>query len=58
MLITQIAVLLQRTVDDVFELGGRSGFSRKAGSGVRFMMPSKINPVLSPRKGNAPVAIS
>jgi hypothetical protein len=37
---------------------GTSGLSRTGGTAVRFMIPSKITPVLSPRNGNVPVAIS
>lgn len=39
-------------------LGATSGFRRKGATGARFIIPSKIAPVLSPRKGTAPVAIS
>ena len=37
---------------------GRSGFSLTAGVGVPSKMALKITPELSPRNGNAPVAIS
>src|SRR5579862_5471219 len=39
-------------------LGGRSGFMRIAGTGSRSRISRKITAELSPRKGNAPVAIS
>ena len=38
--------------------GGKSGFSRTAGTGARFKIASEITPGLSPRKGSVPVAIS
>jgi hypothetical protein len=39
-------------------LGGRSGFNRTGGTGARLRVDSKMIPVLSPRNGNIPVAIS
>src|SRR4029077_19245024 len=38
--------------------GGKSGFSRTGAAGERLRIASKIVAVLSPRNGNAPVAIS
>ena len=50
-LIAQIAVFLQRLVDDVFQLRRQVGIQPNRGSGARFMMASKITPELSPRNG-------
>ncbi len=39
-------------------LGGKSGFRRVGGAGARFRIASVTTPVVSPRKGSVPVAIS
>ena len=57
-LVAQVAVFLQRLVDDVFQLGRHIGIQPNRGSGDRIQYGLKITAELSPRNGNAPVAIS
>ena len=57
-LVTQVAVFLQRLVDDALQLDGRSGFSRTGGVGSRSRIALKISAEVSPRNGSVPVAIS
>ena len=39
-LVAQLAVLLQRLVDDFFQLGRKFGFNSRAGTGVRLRIAS------------------
>src|SRR5207302_5482356 len=57
-LITQVAVFLQSLGDDVFQLWRKVRVQADCGIGSRSRLSWKMTPELSPRKGNAPVAIS
>jgi len=57
-LVAQLAILIESLVNDVFQPGGRSGFSRVAETGSRSRISPADHSELSPRKGNIPVAIS
>ena len=58
-LIAQLAVLLQRPVDDSFQLGWQIRVQPNGAEPERrSRIALKITPELSPRKGNLPVAIS
>ena len=57
-LVAQVAVFFQRSVDDAFQFGGRSGFRRTGAVGARCKIAWKIRADVSPRKGIVPVDIS
>jgi len=53
-LIAEITIFLERLADDLLQLRGRSGLSRKGRRGGRFRMPSKMVADVSPRNGRCP----
>ena len=57
-LVAQAPILLQRLVDDVFQLGWHIGIQPTVEVGVPSRMALKITPELSPRNGSVAVAIS
>jgi len=57
-LITEVAVFLQRLVDQLFQLLRNLRIQPHRATGARFRIPSKITPEVYPGRATPPVAIS
>jgi hypothetical protein len=57
-LVPEVAILFQTLADDALQFGWHIGIQPHWGNRGAIQDGSKITPVLSPRNGNVPVAIS